>query len=447
MNKLVNTHIVKNKSVIFLLFLTGLFFSIDTQAQVWTLQQCLDSAQQKNRNLLIARNNMEIGQQRVQEAKANLIPKLAVNGDYRYYINLPYQFMPQSAFGGPEGVFKEIQFGVPHNINANLQLSIPLYNPQAYGAIQSSEIASELTVLQHQRSEEQVLYEVTNLYYNAQILHYQVTFIDENLINANKLLQNIKLLKEQLLARGTDVSKTQLQVEQLTTQREQVYSKYTQVINALKISIGMSMDQSLEVEKDILLSASDEYSQASTLDMLLVTKQNALLNTELSLLKHVRLPSLSLYGSYGVTGYGYDKAPNEFLKFYPVSFAGIQLSYPLFNGTITNRKLNQKKLELKNNDLHFSLLTEQTNLAIETAKQQRAVASRSVETTLKQTTLAQSIYDQTLLQQKQGLASLTDVLLADNALRETQQNHLTALIDYLKADLDLRKTTGNLLTK
>jgi outer membrane protein TolC len=447
MNMLVNTHFVKHKSVIFLLFLTGLLFSIDNQAQVWTLQQCLDSAQRQNKSLLIARNNMEIGQQKVQEAKANLIPKLAVNADYRYYINLPYQFMPQSAFGGPEGVFKEIQFGVPHNINANLQLSIPLYNPQAYGAIQSSKIASELTVLQHQRSEEQVLYEVTNLYYNAQILHYQVTFIDENLVNANKLLQNIQLLKEQLLARGTDVSKTQLQVEQLTTQRDQVYSKYAQVINALKISIGMSMDQSIEVEKDVLLSASDEYSQASTLDMRLVTKQNALLNSELSLLKHVRLPSLSLYGSYGVTGFGYDKAPNEFLKFYPVSFAGIQLSYPLFNGTITSRRLNEKKLELKNNDLHFSLLTEQTNLAIETAKQQRSVATRSVETTLKQTTLAQSIYDQTLLQQKQGLASLTDVLLADNALRETQQNHLSALIDYLKADLDLRKATGNLLTK
>ncbi len=447
MNKLVNTHFVKCKSVIFLLFLTGLLFSIDTQAQVWSLQQCMDSAQQKNRSLLIARNNMEIGQQKVQEAKANLIPKLVINGDYRYYINLPYQFMPQSAFGGPEGVFKEIQFGVPHNINANLQLSIPLYNPQAYGAIQSAKIASELTDLQHRRSEEQVLYEVTNLYYNAQILHYQVTFIDENLINANKLLQNIQLLKEQLLARGTDVSKTQLQVEQLTTQREQVFSKYTQVINALKISIGMGMDQSIEVEKDILLSAMDDYSQASTLDMRLVTKQNALLNSEISLLKNLRLPSLSLYGSYGVTGFGYDKAPNEFLKFYPVSFAGIQLSYSLFNGTITNRKLNQKKLELKNNDLHFSLLTEQTNLAIETARQQRSVATRSGATTLKQTTLAQSIYDQTLLQQKQGLTSLTDVLLADNTLRETQQNHLTALIDYLKADLDLRKTTGNLLNK
>lgn len=447
MNTLVDTRSSNLKSLLVFLLLTGLFFSTGVQAQVWTLQQCLDSARQHNKNLLIAKNNMEIGQQKIQEAKANLIPKLTVNADYRYYINLPYQFMPQSAFGGPEGVFNEIQFGVPHNINANLQLSIPLYNPQAYGAIQSSKIASELTLLQHQRSEEQILYEVTNLYYNAQILHYQVAFIDENIINGTRLLQNIQLLKAQLLAKGTDVSKVQLQVEQLTTQREQVFSKYSQVLDALKITIGIPVDHDLDVDTDIAQSATTEYTPAPTLDSRLVNKQNALLNSELSTLKNSRLPSLSLYGSYGTTGFGYDKAPNEFLKFYPVSFAGIQLSYPLFNGTITNRKLNQKKLELKNNELQSSLLNDQTALLIETAQQQREVARRSVTTTQSQTQLAQSIYDQTLLQQKQGLASLTDVLLADNTLRETQQNYLSAMVDYLKADLDLKKTTGNMLNK
>jgi hypothetical protein len=37
----------------------------------------------------------------------------------------------------------------------------------------------------------------------------------------------------------------------------------------------------------------------------------------------------------------------DFLNFYPIGFAGIQLSYPLFNGTVTQRKINQKKLEIK----------------------------------------------------------------------------------------------------
>ena len=68
------------------------------------------------------------------------------------------------------------------------------------------------------------------------------------------------------------------------------------------------------------------------------------------------------------------------------------------------------------------------------------------ETTTEQIELAQTIYEQTLLQQKQGTANLTDVLLADNALREAQQTYINAVIEYLKADLELKKLTGNIST-
>jgi autotransporter translocation and assembly factor TamB len=111
------------------------------------MQQCIDTAQVHNKNLQMSRNNIAIGEQKEKEAKANLIPKVTVNTDYKYFTNLPYQLMPLSTFNptAPEGQFKEAQFGVPHNINANLQLSMPLYNPQVYGAIQTTKIASELT--------------------------------------------------------------------------------------------------------------------------------------------------------------------------------------------------------------------------------------------------------------------------------------------------------------
>jgi outer membrane protein TolC len=443
---LVNIHSIK-RTAFSLLLLAGLLISLPLKAQVWTLKQCLDTAQQHNKNLLISRNNVLIGQQKGQEARAGLIPKVSLNADYKYFVDLPYQFMPQEAFGGPEGQFKEIQFGTPHNIAANLQLAIPLYNPHVYGSVQSSKIGSELIALQNQKAEEQLTYEITNLYYNAQILRYQVAFLEDNLTNARRLLQNTQALKDQLLAKGTDVSKVQLQVEQLTNQREQILSKYRQVLNALKISVGIPLSQNLEVEESIINTATPVYEPAATLDMRIIEKQNALLQSELSTFKNSRLPSISLYGSYGVTGFGYDKAPNEFLKFYPVSFAGLQLSYPLFNGTVTRQKISQKKLEIKNKELQAGLTSDQTVLYIETAHQQKSVAQRSVETTLAQVQLAQSIYDQTILQQKQGVASLTDVLLADNALRETQQGHVSALIDYLKADLDHKKATGNLFIK
>lgn len=443
--KLVNIH---KPCPVLLLLVIG-FQSV--QAQVWSLQQCIDTAQVYNKKLQVNRNDIAIGEQREKEAKANLNPKVTANADYKYFTNLPYQLLPLNALNpaAPEGEFRAAQFGVPHNINLNLQLSMPLYNPQLYGAIQTTKIASEWIELQYQKLEEQIFFDISNLYYNAQILHHQLAFIDSNLINAERLFKNMQLLNEQLLVKGTDVSKVKLQVAQLTSQKVGVKSKYEQVLNALKFTIGLSLENNLQIETNILYENSFEYSSLSTLDFRMAIIKNRWLGLELNTLNKSRyLPSLNLFANYGTTGFGYNGKPNGFLDFYSIGFAGIQLSYPLFSGTVTERKINQKTLELKNNELQMGLINQQNYLQVENAKLQRKTAKNTVETLTEQIQLAQIIYEQTIVQQKLGTATLTDILLADNSLREAQQTYLSAVIDYLKADLELKKFTGNIsLTK
>ncbi|HMT97295.1 MAG TPA: TolC family protein [Ferruginibacter sp.] len=436
--KLIN---IRKQVLIQLLFIIG-FNS--AQAQVWSLQQCIDTAQVYNKALQMSRNNIAISQQKQIEAKVNLIPKITANADYKYFTDLPTQLMPASIFGGPAGTFKETQFGVPHNINASLQLTMPLYIPQVFGAIQTAKIATEISDLQLQKTEEQIYFDISNLYYNGQLLLRQLSFIDSNIVNTSKLLRNMQLLKEQLMARGTDVNKVQLQKEQLETQKESVSSKYQQVMNALKFAMGIPLDQYMQIEPEILYKKSNEYSATPAIDIRLANTQSKLLLSELNTLKKSKLPSVSLFGTYGKTGFGYHKQPNDFLKFYPIGFAGIQISYPLFNGTVTQRKISQKKLEIKNSELQVQLVTEQNAMQIENAKRQMAVAQKSIGTNSSQIKLAQTIYEQTVLQQKQGTASLTDVLLADTALREAQQNYLSAVVDYLKADFELKKLSNQL---
>ena len=435
-----------------LIFILLIFIGLNTvQAQeVWPLKHCIDTAQVYNKTLQINRNYISISEQREKEAKANLIPKVTANADYKYFMELPTQLMPMNALNSqaPEGQFRDLQFGVPHNINASVQLAMPLYNPQVYGAIENTKIANELTQLQFQKSEEQVLFDITTLYYNAQILKHQLDFLESNLTNTQKLLKNMELLKEQLLAKGTDVSKVKLQAEQLGTQRENVYSKYLQVLNTLKLNIGIPLERNITVVSEIEQQALTETNVENILDLKIIQTQNKLLNTELNTLNKSRfLPSLNLIASYGTTGFGYDKTPNDFLKFYPIGFAGLQLTYPLFNGTVTKRKINQKKLEINNNELQAQLISDKTEMEIENAIRQRIIAQNTIVNTENQIDLAKTIYEQTILQQKQGTVNLTDVLLADNALREAQQNYLNAVIDYLKADLELKKITGTIKNK
>jgi OMF family outer membrane factor len=111
---------------------------------------------------------------------------------------------------------------------------------------------------------------------------------------------------------------------------------------------------------------------------------------------------------------------------------GIQLSLPLFDGGVTLQRIDQKKIELQSTELQINLASEQSRLQIENAKQQRIQAKKMVDSTLTQIEIAQTIFNQAQLQQKQGTASLTDILLADNSLRETQQNYLSRSLTILR---------------
>ncbi len=441
--RLVSIH--KSKRTLMLLVALSVFNT--GQAQAWSLQQCIDTAMVNNKNLQMSRNKMEIGTEKQSEAKANLIPKVSLNADYKYFADLPYQFMPQSAFGGPEGVYKEVQMGVPHNMGANIQLAMPVYNAQVFGAIEATKIASELNSLQYKKTEEQVFFEISNLYYNAQILIHQKAFIDSNLVNTGKLLENLKLLHEQQMIKKSDVSKVELQREQLSTQRKLVENNLELVMNALKFSMGIPVQQQIQIETAIKNKELVNYTNSMPVDLQIAFIQNKLLTSELSTLKNSRLPTVSLFGSYGQTGFGYSEKPNDFLKFYPTTFAGVQLSLPLFNGTVTKRKINQKKLEIQNNQLQIDLVKDQNQMQIENAMRLRALNMQTIENTTNQIELANTVYNEMVLQQKEGTATLADILLADNAVREAQTSYLTAIIEYLKADLELQRLSGNISLK
>ncbi|MBK7127862.1 MAG: TolC family protein [Crocinitomicaceae bacterium] len=433
--KLVNTHIL------ILFFLNS--FSGFSQQDIWSLDRCLDSARVNNLKLRIAENQQTIISEKHDEAVSGLYPKIAIAGDYRYYTNLPYQLLPLSVFGGPDGVYKETQFGVPHVINANVQFNMNLYNPQTYGAIDVTNTMEEIAAVQYQRTEEQLFFEISNLFYNAVIIQYQIRFIDSNLVNAGQLLNIVTLLHEQKMVKTTDADKIKLQVAQLELNKQNAASKQTQIHNQLKFMMGISDQIQLVADTTLNLFQPEPIVLNETNDLKLNRLSGEVLQTELQTIRRTRIPMVSLYGVYGTTGYGYTGDPQSFLDFYPVGYAGVQLVYPLFNGFAINQKIDQKELEIQNNQYQQELIYKQTSMQVDNAILQRSIAYNMVQSAQTQIQLGEEIYKQIKLQFEQETASLTEVLLADLAVRESQQIWINAIVDYFKADLELKKVSGN----
>ncbi|KAF0128310.1 MAG: outer membrane efflux protein [Bacteroidetes bacterium] len=438
-----NAHTFLSKVMMFFFIL--IITSIQGFAQTLSLQQCIDTALVYNRNIKLAQQDGLIAKEKNREAKSTLLPKIIGFADYRYYTNLPYQIMPQSAFGGPPDTYKEIQFGVPQNLSANLQIAMPLFNPSALSAIKTTRIANELSGIMEQKTDEDVVLEVSNAYYNAQILLNQLAFMDSNITNIDKLVQTTSLLNQQQLAKGTDVDRLKLQQEQLKTQRSTVFSQHQQVLNALKFLMGKPISDSIGVmlnENPVIEAA---LQGKITTDLLLIDKKMELSLSELSGLKNSRLPSLNAYGIYGSNGFG-TTGTNSFFNFHPIGYVGAQLTIPLFNGMITRRKIDGKKIEVNKTIIQKELVAEKATLDKVNAEMQFNIANANIATVKTQIELAKKIYDNTLLQNEQGMATITDVLLADNSLREAQQNYIVSMVNLRKAELEYKRVTGNLIS-
>jgi OMF family outer membrane factor len=435
---LVNIHLHLTKRIINLIGLLILLVPAIVPAQTLSLNQCVDTALIYNRNIRLAQQDGLIANEKNREAKSTLLPKLTGFADYRYYTDLPYQIMPQEAFGGPAGTYKEIQFGVPQNLSTNLQLAMPLFNPTALSAIKSTRLAGELSEIQKRKTDEDAVMEVSNAYYNAQVLLNQLAFMDSNIINTNKLVQTTTLLYQQQLAKGTDVDRLKLQLEQLTTQRSTISSQQKQVLNALKFLMGKPISDSIQVQINEISKAETTFQPKTTTDILLIDKKMELSLSELSGLKNSRLPSVNAYGVYGTNGFG-TTGTNSFFNFHPIGYVGAQLSVPLFNGMVTKNKIDGKKIEVNKTIIQKEILTEKANLDLVNAEMQLSIANTTIATVNTQIELAKKIYDNTVLQNQQGMANITDLLLAENSVRESQQNYIVALINLRRGRVGIQK--------
>lgn len=298
--------------------------------------------------------------------------------------------------------------------------------------------------IQGERTREAVVLEVSHVYYNAQILKTRLAFLDSNVVNAEALVRRIELMHDQSLARGSDVDRLRLQREQLLTQRERVRSHYQQAMDALRVLIGAPVDSPLEV------AASETAPPTATLSSGLGTgvrtaeQAMRLKVAELQLVKRSRIPSLNATGLYGTTGFGPIGAENRY-DFYPIGFFGAQLQVPIFQGTVLGKRIKSKELELEHATLQRDAAMERDALERRTALREEALARRALADSRGQLELAERIRSSTVLQHAQGVASITDIVLADQAHREAQQNTIDALIQLRKAQLELTRLNGALL--
>ncbi len=158
-------------------------------------------------------------------------------------------------------------------------------------------------------------------------------------------------------------------------------------------------------------------------------------------------PALSLQANYGYLGLG-DKLP--WFQPYPTAYwsnfssIGLNLSIPVFNGGSVKAKVKQAQnqldvLEVEKRDVALAL-----GLDYKNSKTQINNSLLTLKTQKDNVALAKEVLENIENNYKYGLASLTDLIEAENSYAQAQNNYINALLDYKLAEVKLAKSKGEL---
>jgi len=182
-------------------------------------------------------------------------------------------------------------------------------------------------------------------------------------------------------------------------------------------------------------------------DIHLVQAQRELYGLNLKQIKAGYIPTLSANFRFA-----YQFQQNDFRVFspdanwFPSSYVGLSLSIPIFDGLSKYSRSSQMKIQIKQSELDEQYLTENVKMMRANAKNKLNINLASLESQQRNIDLANEVYETTRAQYMGGIVSMTDLVNAENALKEAQTNFLSALVQVKLTELDLIKTTGNIQT-
>lgn len=449
-----NTKIHKIKYSTFALFIAFLASAnVMAQSRTLTLQDAIIFALENKADAKKARLDVEKGEYEIQEIRSRALPQIAANGNLTYNPILQTTVIDGAGFGAP-GTTIQAAFGQKWISTAGLTLNQALYDQSVFIGLKAAKSTREFYQINAQLTEEQVIERVANAYYQVYVTRQNLEVLENNLKNSNKVKDIIQGQFDNGLAKKIDLDRTAVRISNINTLRQQTLNAVVLQENALKFFMGMPIETEITIPEtefevnEVVLSEAP--NTATRTEYLLLKKNEQLLEFQKKAVQSAFYPRLSLVAGYNFIGQGPEmpwfRKPSEGVFWSDFASIGLNLNVPIFTGFGTRAKVRQAENDLQAvrvdlEDTKLALDLEYTN-----AKTQIRNSIISINNQKANAKLAQEVLTNTNNNYLQGLASLTDLLDAENELVEAQNNYTTALLDYKLAEIQLIKSKGELKT-
>lgn len=436
---------------IVLIFLCTIGLSANAQVTTLTLKDAVNYALQNKADAKKAKLEVENSEYKIQEVRSRALPQISANGNLTYNPVIQTTVIDGAGFGQP-GTTIQAAFGQKWTSNAGLSLTQAIFDQSVFTGLRAAKSTREFYQINDQLTEEQVIERVANNYYSVYVQKERLTLLDSNYVNTTKVRDIVKGQFDNGLAKKIDLDRIIVKMSNIDTERQQIKNQITLQENALKFYMGMPIETQIDMPKEefeVVPAALTELPNVENrTEYLLLKKQEELLVYNKKAVEAGYYPTLSLTAGYNYIGQGPElpwfAKPKDGVYWSDYSSIGLNLHVPIFTGFGTRAKVRQADVQIRSlqEDIKDTKLS--LDLDYRNAIAQIENNLVTIENQKENMRLATEILSNTKNNYLQGLASLTDLLDAENASLEAQNNYTRAVLNYKIAEISLIKSKGEL---
>ncbi len=466
----------KITAVIFSCLLSGINFiavaQTDTATHInaFTAKQAVDYALQNATQVKNALIDIKLQRQQNREVTASAFPQITGSGSANYNPNVAVQTFPNFIAAGTYGVLAannvkdgsgnpivspsdfgviNAAFGSKYSVSGGVDLNQILFDGQVFvgllarkSLIQNAELIADVT-------KERIKTNVYKIYYQLAVAKRQISSIDTNIVNYQKLLHDTKIIFQNGFAEKLDVDKVQVQLSNLQTQKLKAQSQVDAGTAGLKFLMKMP-------QKDILVltdTLSDEEIKSNILDEdynYEDRKEYQLVDNFIDLGKYnikryqlSKIPTLALAANYSKSA---QRQQFDFFKgpYFTSSFIALRLNVPIFDGGARNARIASARLSLSKTYNNRDSLQASIDNDVTQSRINLKTALYTLDNQKQNIELAQQVYNTTKLKYDQGLGSNQEINQAQTDLVTAQNNYYSSLYDAIIAKIDFLTAAGKL---
>ncbi len=403
-----------------------------------TLEESIRLALANNKGVLIQKQEVELMQGRVIEARAGALPNLS--GDTRYI-----KSGGTMNFGGKEGFTFDIDDSY---VEATVSLLQPVYTAGRTGAALRAAAAARGYARQNELAVAQdVVFQVKASFAGVLLARNMLNLAEDAVGLAEAHLHNVEGLFEEGLASEYELIRARVRVAELTPERIRTKNELQRSLIVFRNALGLSADESVEPEgelayDDLEISAKEAFRLAKKnrneirAARLYVTGMKAALD----LAKAERYPSLSLAGSATMNT---EEATLETERWRSRMWTvALAVSVPMFDGLRTKGRIRQSRAQYEQAILYESQTEDLVRLEVEQAVSRLAETRELVRSQRASVEQAQKGLDIADIRYQNGVGTQLEVLDSQVALNRAKTNYFLSVFERFMAVAEFERATG-----